>query len=158
MVNGVNPLSGGGFQFEVYGEPKPQAYKVGRGRIYNENAKWKDQIRWQIKPTCPEVPISGPVELTTIFFLAIPAKTSQKLRQQMLNRVILPSHKPDASNLDYLVENALSGLVYDDDRLVCVKHVYKFYGAEPKTVIRVRPIFTYEEVGVADPMGDGLCD
>lgn len=143
-----NPLSGGGFQFEVFGEPKPQALKMGRGRIYNENSQWKDQVRWQIRPLAPEKLICGPVELTTVFFLPLPAKVNAKVKKQMLNRIILPDHKPDLSNLDYLIENALSTVVYDDDRRVCVKHQYKFYGSEPKTVIRVRPIFTFEEVGV----------
>lgn len=149
MIEGSS-LSGGGYQFEIFGEPMPQCYKVGRGRIYNENAMWKEQIRWQIKPTAPKELICGPVELTTIFFLPIPKRVSKKVREQMLNRVILPDTKPDASNLDYLVENALSGFVYDDDRRVCAKHVYKFYGDTPKTVIRVRPIFTFESVGLSE--------
>jgi len=149
MIDG-STLSGGGYQFEVFGNPLPQQYKVGRGRIYNANATWKEQVRWQIKPTAPEEPLTGPIELTTVFFLKIPKSVTRKTREQMINRVILPSHKPDASNLDYLVENALTGLVYVDDSQVCAKHVYKFYGTVPKTVIKVRPIWTFTEVGLAE--------
>jgi Holliday junction resolvase RusA-like endonuclease len=147
---GPGQLAPIGYQFEVYGTPLPQAYKVGRGRIYNGNARWKEQIRWQIKPLAPEEPLTGPIELTTVFFLPIPKRAAKLARQQMINRVILPSIKPDASNLDYLVENALTGLVYVDDQQVCAKHVYKFYGVTPKTVIKVRPICTYEPVGLAE--------
>ena len=65
----------------------------------------------------------------------------------MLNRVILPDKKPDADNLAYLVTNALKEIVYDDDKRVCVQHIYKFYGAVSKTVIQVRPILQAQPVG-----------
>ena len=68
----------------------------------------------------------------------------------MLNRVILPDKKPDADNLAYLVSNALKELVYDDDKRVCAEHIYKFYGPEEKTVIRVRPILQAEPLGLRD--------
>jgi len=52
--------------------------------------------------------------------------------------------------LAYLVTNALKEIVYDDDKRICAKHVYKFYGLEPKTVIRVRPILQAEPLGYRD--------
>ena len=69
------------------------------------------------------------------------------MRTQMLNRVILPNKKPDADNLAYLVTNALKGIVYEDDKQVCAEHIYKFYGAEEKTVITVRPILEAQPLG-----------
>jgi Holliday junction resolvase RusA-like endonuclease len=105
-------------------------------------------MQWQIRPFAPETPLSGPVELTLVFFFKIPKGTSKALRTQMLNRVILPDKKPDEDNLAYLVTNALKEIVYDDDRRICAKHVYKFYGAEEKTVIRVRPILQAQPLGV----------
>lgn len=66
----------------------------------------------------------------------------------MLNRIILPNIKPDEDNLAYLITNALKKIVYDDDKQVCVKHVYKLYGAEAKTIIKVRPIMQMEDVGL----------
>ncbi len=107
-------------------------------------------MQWQIKPLAPESPLSGPVELTIVFFFPIPKSASKALRLQMLNRVILPDKKPDEDNLAYLVTNALKKLVYDDDCRICAKHVYKFYGAEPKVVIRVRPILQAEPLGYRD--------
>lgn len=141
------------FQFTVYGIPVPQkqtrfAFQGGHPHAYDPSKKDKERIQWQIKPLAPKEPILGPVELTIVFFLPIPKSTSSKKRAAMLNRVILPNVKPDEDNLAYIVTNALKKLVYDDDKQVCVKHVYKLYGAEPRTVIIVRPINQIEEVGI----------
>jgi Holliday junction resolvase RusA-like endonuclease len=140
------------FQFEIHGDPIPQKQTrftcaCGKGRCYDPSAKDKLKIQWQIKPFAPAEPIAGPVELTIVFFLPIPKGVSRTKRTQMLNRVILPDKKPDEDNFAYLITNALKELVYDDDKRICAKHVYKFYGVEPRTVIRVRPIFQMEQVG-----------
>ncbi len=140
------------FQFEIHAPLAAQKQtrwtcQCHKGHAYDPSKKEKESIQWQIKPFAPEVPIAGPVELTLVFFFPIPKGTSKALRTQMLNRVILPDKKPDEDNLAYLVTNALKQIVYDDDRRVCVKHVYKFYGPEAKTIIRVRPILQAEPLG-----------
>lgn len=141
------------FQFVIYGIPTPQkqtrfAFRGGQPHAYDPSSKDKQHIQWQIKATAPKTPLLGPVELTIVFFLPIPKATSSKKRNAMLNRVLLPNVKPDEDNLAYIVTNALKKIVYDDDKQVCVKHVYKLYGAEPRTVIRVRPISQLEEIGI----------
>ena len=107
-------------------------------------------MQWQMKPYAPPKPYEGPVELTITFFIPIPKGVSHVRRMQMINRVILPDKKPDEDNLAYLVTNALKQIMYDDDKRVCAKHVYKFYGLEPKTVVRVRPILQAEALGFRD--------
>lgn len=141
------------FQFELFQPLIAQKQtrwtcKCKRGHCYDPSKKDKEQMQWQIKPFAPSTPLSGPVELTLVFFFPIPKGTSKALRTQMLNRVILPDKKPDEDNLAYLVTNALKEIVYDDDRRICAKHVYKFYGPEEKTVIRVRPILQAEPLGL----------
>lgn len=143
------------FQFELHGDPIPQKQTrftcpCGKGRAYDPSAKDKQQMQWQIKPFAPTEPFTGPVELTIAFFIAIPKGVSKAVREQMINRIILPDKRPDEDNLAYLVTNAMKEIVYDDDKRVCAKHVYKFYGTEPKTVIRVRPILTQQAWGYHD--------
>lgn len=143
------------FQFTVYGIPVAQKQTRfttvgGFPRTYDPSKKDKERIQWQIKPFAPDIPLSQPVELTIAFFMPIPKASSRALRLQMINRVILPDKKPDEDNLAYLVTNALKEIVYDDDKRICAKHVYKFYGAEPKTVIIVRPILQAEPLGYRD--------
>ena len=139
------------FTFEIHGNPVPQKQtRVSNGRFYDPSKKDKERVQWYIKPFAPTTPLDSAVELTIAFFLPIPKSASKALRSQMINRVILPSKKPDEDNLAYLITNALKGIVYIDDAQVCAKHVYKFYGIEPKTVIRVRPILQAQPLGYHD--------
>ena len=143
------------FIFELHGKPIAQKQTrftcpCGKGRCYDPSAKDKEHIQWQIKPFAPEQPITCPVEVTMVFFIPIPKGVSKAVREQMLNRVILPDKKPDEDNLAYLVTNAMKNIVYDDDKRVCVKHVYKFYGLVAKSIIRVRPILEAQPVGYRD--------
>lgn len=139
--------------FEIHGAPIPQKQTRftcagGYPRAYDPSSKDKERIQWQIKPFAPEEPLKGPIELSITFFLPIPKSTSSKNRLAMINRVILPCVKPDEDNLAYIVTNALKKIVYEDDNQVCAKHVYKFYGVDPKTIIRVRPILQVQQVGL----------
>lgn len=143
------------FQFQVHGIPVAQKQtrftcKCGRGHCYDPSSRDKAIIQWQVKPFAPEVPFDSAVEMTLMFFMPIPKSASKAVREQMINRVILPDRKPDDDNLSYLVTNALKGIVYDDDKRICVRHIYKFYGVEPKTVIRVRPILQAQPLGYRD--------
>lgn len=140
------------YQFEIIGKPIPQKQtrftcRCGKGHCYDPSSKDKQFIQWQIKPFAPKDLISGPIELTIAFFMPIPKGVSKTVRTQMINRAILPDKKPDEDNLAYLITNALKEIVYDDDRRICAKHVYKFYGLEPKTVIRVRQILQAQPYG-----------
>jgi len=140
--------------FEIHGAPAVQRHTefacdcpVGhkcKKWGYDPSKKDKEMLQWHLRPTAPEKPLTGPVELTIVFFFPIPKATSKAKRRQMLARQILPDVRPDADNLAYLVTNALSQIVYDDDKRVCFQHIYKFYGEEPKTVIKVRSIMTHE--------------
>jgi len=139
------------FQFELHGPLKcQQQTRWSNGKGYDPSKKDKEMMQWQMKPFAPQTLIKGPVELTIVFFFPVPKSASKLVRTQMLNRLILPDKRPDEDNLAYIVTNALKNLVYDDDCRVCAKHVYKFYGEEPKTVIRVRPILQAETMGYRD--------
>lgn len=141
------------FRFEIYGPPVPQkqtrfSCAGGKPRTWDPSKEDKEKIQWQVKPYAPPVPLEGAIELTIVFYLPIPKSTSGVKRKQMLNHVILPTVKPDEDNLAYIVTNALKKLVYHDDSQIVSKHVYKLYGTEPKTVIKVREIMQMEQVGL----------
>ncbi len=137
------------FQFEIYAPltPQKQTRWTRNGHGYDPSKKDKERIQFQIRSSAPESPLSCPVELTLYFFFPVPKTASKALREQMLNRVILPDKKPDADNLAYLITNALKEIVYDDDKRVCAMHIYKFYGTEPKTLIKVRPLLQAQPLG-----------
>lgn len=137
------------FIFEIHGNPIPQKQTMfvkKTGHAYNPSRKDIEGLQWQIRHTAPKVPLTCPVETTFTFFVPMP-KTSKIRMRQMLNRIILPSKKPDLDNLAYLVTNALKGIVYEDDNQIIASHNYKFYSDNPRTIIKVRPILCVEEFG-----------
>jgi Holliday junction resolvase RusA-like endonuclease len=131
------------FEIPNFLVPQKQTQFDLRGKrpiAYNPNKRDIDKLRYIIRPQAPKKLICEPVELTIHFFFPIPKNTSLKRRIKMLKGEILPDKRPDEDNLAYLVSNALQGIIYDDDKRVCVKHVYKKYGEFCKTVIEVRTI------------------
>ena len=117
------------------------------GHVYDPSSKDKEKMQWHIRPFAPEKPLEGAIELQIAFYFPIPKSVNKMLRQQMLNQVVLPCKKPDLDNLAYLVSNALKGLVYVDDKQVCVEKIFKFYGAKEKTVIVVKEILQAQDWG-----------
>lgn len=149
------------YVFEISGAPVPQkqtrfSCKGGFPRAYDPSKKDLEMIRWQIRPTAPKTPLTGPIELHLYFFLPIPKSTSKARRMQMINRIILPIVKPDADNLSYIVTNAMKKLVYEDDNQICKQVIYKLYGEEPKTIIKVQTIQTAEKYGLEAPCANDI--
>ena len=108
-------------------------------------------IRWQVRPFAPKEPLEGPIYLGLIFYLPIPKSTSKARKDQMKRRILLPTGKPDADNLAYLVTNALKTIVYRDDAQICEQHIYKVYDDVPRTEIIVKSIQTAEKYGLRLP-------
>lgn len=143
------------YKFVIDGIPKAQKqtrFRMinGRPMCYDPSKKDKSAIQKSIATGCPSQPLEWPLELTIMFYMPIPKGTSRAERERMIRHVRLPDKKPDEDNLAYLVTNALKGYVYDDDRRIVAKHVYKLYGTKPRTVIKVTPIFSLENYGFPD--------
>jgi Holliday junction resolvase RusA-like endonuclease len=130
------------FIFTLHMDPVPQKQTRftcigGYPRTYDPSKKDLEQIQWQIKPYAPIEPLKGPVEVRYSFFMRIPKSTSGIQKRQMLNRKIHHIKRPDLDNLEYIVTNAMKGIVYHDDSQIVRKFSEKFYGDPPKVVIQV---------------------
>lgn len=127
------------YQFEITGKPasysKPRVTKTG---TFDPKKKEKEFIQWQVRPYAPREPLSCFVEVSYVFFLPMPKDASKIKKQQMLDRIILP-RRPDIDNLAYILTNAMSGIVYEDDCLVYKMSCEKYYGEDPKTIVKVIP-------------------
>ncbi len=144
--------------FRVYGAPAPQGSKTlvprkGRRRAHKlQHVREIDRVRMkesskQLKHWRPHVrlvaqltanvakwePWCGPVELTVVIFRTAPQRPSWKARCG------LPDVMPDADKLARAIGDALSGVLYDDDRRIVDLLVYKRFG-DPGALIRVRVI------------------
>lgn len=130
-------------QLEVYGKPVPwAASRAGKFHHYDPKAKDKEQARWQIKAQYNDQPYAGAVHLDFTFFFPIPKGTSSVRKRQMLNHVLLPTVKPDTTNMQKLYEDCLKGIVIEDDNAVTDISSRKRYSENPRTLIRVIPLDT----------------
>jgi Holliday junction resolvase RusA-like endonuclease len=62
---------------------------------------------------------------------------TKKKRQAALCGEISPIGKPDADNVAKAILDAMTGIVYDDDRQVCDLRVIKRYGQTAQAVVKI---------------------
>jgi Holliday junction resolvase RusA-like endonuclease len=85
-------------------------------------------------------PIDAPVafELTAVF--PVPASWSERKRQQAIAGELKPGKKPDLDNIAKAWNDALNGVVYRDDSLICTMTLAKRYGLAPLVSVIVKPM------------------
>lgn len=78
-----------------------------------------------------------PLGVIVTAYLPIPKSTPKYKRPDMISGKTRPTVKPDWDNIGKIVCDALNGVAYDDDKVICQAAVYKQYSETPKTVITV---------------------
>jgi Holliday junction resolvase RusA-like endonuclease len=84
-------------------------------------------------------PIDEPIEFSLRAVFPVPASWSQKKRGQAITGGILPGKKPDLDNIAKAWNDALNGVAYRDDSLICRMTLDKRYGAQPLVAVVIRP-------------------
>jgi Holliday junction resolvase RusA-like endonuclease len=136
--------------FEIHIPPVPQkqtrvVQNNGFFRHYDPSGKDREKIEWQIKANAPAEPYTCPLMVELTFYLPIPKATSMVKRRQMLNNIILPMKRPDIDNLGYLVTNAMKTIIYADDSQIVDLYMHKRYGEDPRTIVKIIPIYNAEQ-------------
>lgn len=81
--------------------------------------------------------LAGPVSLDLVLHMPIPASWSTKKRNDAMAGGIIPTVKPDCSNVLKAVEDALNGIVYLDDKQISDIKIRRRYSDLPKVVVHV---------------------
>jgi Holliday junction resolvase RusA-like endonuclease len=84
-------------------------------------------------------PFTCTVEMILTAVFPIPRSFSQKKRRAALAFELLPGVKPDLDNIEKLALDAMNGVVFRDDVLVCRVSKAKVYGEVPRLIVTVRP-------------------
>lgn len=136
------------FTFTFRGDPHPQKQTqfTKNGFTYNPSKKDEDWIKFQVLKEWPYPPLTKPVKVNMEFWLKIP-KSMRKKDQSLIadgdeSVPNFPFHakRPDLDNLEYLVCNALKGIVYKDDSQICDMYLKKRYSFDPRTVVTIEEI------------------
>lgn len=129
--------------FVVPGEPcgkgRPKFCKVGKfARAYTpaKTVNREATIKQLFAVHYPDfTPLDGPMAMTVIAYMSIPASASAKARVAMLAQRVWPTKKPDADNILKLVADALNGLAYLDDKQIVTAKFHKAYSDRPRLEI-----------------------
>lgn len=73
-------------------------------------------------------------------YLSIPKNTSKKKYQQMINKEIRPTRRPDVDNICKIILDGLNKVAIHDDSQVVSLKVSKYYGERPRCDIRIYTI------------------
>ena len=128
-------------KINVPGVPVPQARPrfTRSGHVY-EPTKCKDYkavvsiaARAAMKG---KEPITGPVVVYCRFIFPVPKGWTKAKKKEAMGGVSRPLKRPDGDNLEKLVWDALTGIVWSDDAQIVQWAGAKWYG-NPETVVKV---------------------
>src|SRR5260370_10883946 len=88
------------------------------------------------------LPFDEPVEFVLRAVFPVPASWSERKRQMAITGDIKPGKKPDLDNIAKAWNDALNGVIYRDDSLICQMTLDKRYGPQPLVVVTVKPVAT----------------
>lgn len=141
---GISPDGNQMLELLIPGLPLPwKAPYVGTRGAFSPRTAVKEDFRKILRKQYNEPLIDYQIAVEFIFIVPIPVYTSQKKRILMLSGEIRPIKRPDRGNFLKLYEDSLTGIVITDDSIIVDGPVRKFYGLEPKTVIKIYTLTEY---------------
>ena len=109
------------------------AYTPAKTRNYEATIK---AIFAQAYPSF--VPLDGPLQVTVIAYMGIPASASGKAKVAMLSQKTWPTKRPDLDNI-FKTLDALQGLAFRDDSIIVSATMHKVYSDRPRLEINIVP-------------------
>lgn len=118
----------GGFA-KAYDPDKSRNYKAFARLIALQTAK---KMNWK----CSEQPVS----VTIKAYLSIPISSTKKFKAAAAKMEVYPTKKPDVDNIFKSITDALSGIIYKDDRQIVRSTITKNYSDLPRVEVFVQII------------------
>lgn len=111
--------------------------KTGHTYTPEKTRRYEDQLAWAAQVEMAGRPLlEGPLRLTFLSFIGVPASKSKKWREAALCGEIMPTGRPDWENLAKVID-ALNRIVWADDSQIVSGQVHKRYSDRPRTEITV---------------------
>lgn len=82
-------------------------------------------------------PMTGPIELKLQIFMPIPKSWSKTKKEKARLGLIVPTKKPDSSNVLKAVEDGFTGVAWVDDSQVVDHHITKRFSDNPCVMAQV---------------------
>jgi len=84
--------------------------------------------------------LTGPIDMRVTVYLAPPKSWSKRRHDLALDDCIIPTKKPDLSNVAKSIEDAMNGVVYRDDSQITQLTVSKWYSDEERVEVWVQEV------------------
>jgi Holliday junction resolvase RusA-like endonuclease len=139
-------------RIEVAGEAAPFRKKVASwnakdGRFgthaYDEKkyAGWKDHARLAASRAMNgRPPLVCAIDFKVKIFFEVPESWSGRKKRAALVGIVRPCVTPDFDNLAKACADALTGIVFRDDKFIVDAHIQKFYSDRPRVEMEVREV------------------
>ncbi len=136
-------------EFSIPGEPQPlrrhKHRRFGGGYDPKENVVNKGAIQFLAQATYSGPLLTGPLSLRVVAYLARPKnhyRTGKNAGQLKANfAATSPTKTPDADNLAKLIMDALTKVVWGDDKQITRLEVEKLWADErPETTVEIEAI------------------
>lgn len=119
---------------QIEGRPIPlQRARGTRSHFYDPQYIAKKNFALEVKSQFNKSPISEKIFIFLSFEFKIPESWSKKKKARMVNQP--HAQTPDLSNLVKFTEDALNGIVWKDDALICSIHTCKKWSLQDMTTI-----------------------
>ena len=106
------------------------------------NPRWleKKQIQYEIRKQYNGILLDHPVSVDYFFGFPIPKSFSKKKQEQALKGLLLPSVRPDNSNLIKFYDDCLQETIISDDKLITDHTIKKRYHQKSCVYIKISKI------------------
>lgn len=120
---------------------RPRASRRGRAIVVYDPPKvkaFKQQLHAMAKEQFNGKPLTGPLEVNFVFYRPVQASLSKAEKNRRLAGVEPPVVKPDLSNYLKASEDALNGVLWEDDRYIVIERCFKRYAETPRIEVEVK--------------------
>ncbi len=137
LVNGM-------IEFTIYGEPvaqgRPRFARRGKfTQAYDppDSREYKKYVKLLASQNRPHTPIEGPVELKLLIYRPLLKSMSKKKKAAAVAGALRPIKKPDVDNVAKGIMDAMTGIIWADDKQVVGLQVSKYYSEQPRVEVQV---------------------
>ena len=130
-------------KFAVLGAPvakgRPRMTRQGHTYTPQKTVAYENLVRLEYQRQCGSVKFGKdiPLDVRIAAYYPIPKSVSKKKRQMMVRHQLRPMKRPDTDNVCKSILDSLNDVAYHDDAQVVDCQVRKFYGEDPRVLVKI---------------------
>lgn len=138
-------------QGEPFGKQRPRVIARGKGasRAFTprKTVAYEERVKLEYVSKYKDFMFEDKAELHMDIkaFYRIPDSKPKRIKEDMLNGIILPTKKPDVDNIIKIIADSLNKLAYKDDAQIVVCSCQKMYADNPHVEVSIRRIEKLKE-------------